>query len=255
MVDPKSIENTHPLRHVAIIMDGNNRWAKQRGLGGIAGHESGVERIRDVLLAAKKIGIDTMTLFAFSSENWKRPDLEVRGLMSLFSSYLKKEASELRADSVRLKVIGNRDHFSDRLKSLIDDTETLTGTGKLTLNLCVDYGGRWDIANAAKAMAAEVQMGRLRPSDIDEEIFGKYLRQDGIADPDLCIRTAGERRISNFLLWQLAYTELYFTDCYWPDFDANALEMAVNDYYSRQRRFGLRDETVAASGLGHDSHV
>jgi undecaprenyl diphosphate synthase len=175
--------------------------------------------------------------------------------MSLFSSYLKKEASELRADSVRLKVIGNRDHFSDRLKSLIDDTETLTGTGKLTLNLCVDYGGRWDIANAAKAMAAEVQMGRLRPSDIDEEIFGKYLRQDGIADPDLCIRTAGEKRISNFLLWQLAYTELYFTDCYWPDFDANALEMAVNDYYSRQRRFGLRDETVAASGLGHDSHV
>ena len=255
MVDPNSIENTHPLKHVAIIMDGNNRWAKQRGLGGIAGHESGVERIRDTLLAAQKIGIDTMTLFAFSSENWKRPDLEVSGLMSLFSSYLKKEAKALRDDSVRLKVIGNRSHFSERLKALINDTEAMTAKGKLTLYLCVDYGGRWDIAKTAQLMAAEVQVGRLRPSDINEEVFGKYLRQDGIPDPDLCIRTAGEKRISNFLLWQLAYSELYFTDCYWPDFNAKALEIAANDYYSRQRRFGLRDDSNSVSDLERGPHV
>lgn len=255
MVDPTPMGNAHPLKHVAIIMDGNNRWAKQRGLGGIAGHEAGVERIRDALRAAKKIGINTMTLFAFSSENWKRPDLEVRGLMSLFSSYLKKEDKALRDDGVRLKVIGNRGHFSDRLKTLINDTETLTANGTLTLYLCVDYGGRWDIANTAKTMATEVQMGRLRPSEINEEVFGKYLQQDGIPDPDLCIRTAGEKRISNFLLWQMAYSELYFADCYWPDFDAKALEMAANEYYSRQRRFGLRDDSDPVADLELDPHV
>ena len=169
MAESKPLANSHPLKHVAIIMDGNNRWAKQRGLGGVAGHEAGVERIRDSLHAAKGLGIDTITLFAFSSENWKRPDLEVRGLMSLFSSYLKKEAKALRDDSVRLKVVGSRSHFSDRLKALINDTETMTANGNLTLYLCVDYGGRWDIANTAKKMATEVQMGRLRPSDIDEK--------------------------------------------------------------------------------------
>jgi undecaprenyl diphosphate synthase len=255
MADPVTLENPHPLKHVAIIMDGNNRWAKQRGLGGIAGHEAGVERIRDALETAKRIGIDTITLFAFSSENWKRPDLEVRGLMSLFSSYLKKEAKALRDDNVRLKVIGNRTHFSDRLKALIGDTETMTANGNLCLYLCVDYGGRWDIANTAKKMATEVQMGRLRPSDIDEQVFAKYMLDDGIPDPDLCIRTAGEKRLSNFLLWQLAYSELYFADCYWPDFDAKALEMASNEYYSRQRRFGLREDGDPSQDLEHSAHV
>jgi len=255
MAESESLANPHPLKHVAIIMDGNNRWAKQRGLGGVVGHEAGVERIRDSLHAAKSLGIDTITLFAFSSENWKRPDLEVRGLMSLFSSYLKKEAKALRDDSVRLKVIGSRSHFSDRLKALINDTETMTANGNLTLYLCVDYGGRWDIANTAKKMATEVQMGRLRPSDIDEKVFGKYLLQDGIPDPDLCIRTAGEQRISNFLLWQLAYSELYFANCYWPDFDAKALEMASDEYYSRQRRFGLREEDDSSQPQEQDAHV
>jgi undecaprenyl diphosphate synthase len=255
MAESESLANPHPLKHVAIIMDGNNRWAKQRGLGGVAGHEAGVERIRDSLHAAKSLGIDTITLFAFSSENWKRPDLEVRGLMSLFSSYLKKEAKALRDDSVRLKVIGSRSHFSDRLKALNNDTETMTANGNLTLYLCVDYGGRWDIANTAKKMATEVQMGRLRPSDIDEKVFGKYLLQDGIPDPDLCIRTAGEQRISNFLLWQLAYSELYFANCYWPDFDAKALEMASDEYYSRQRRFGLREEDDSSQPQEQDAHV
>ncbi|ETN92242.1 Ditrans,polycis-undecaprenyl-diphosphate synthase ((2E,6E)-farnesyl-diphosphate specific) [Gammaproteobacteria bacterium MOLA455] len=231
----------HPLKHVAVIMDGNNRWAKQRGLSGVAGHEAGVERIRDILHAAKTRGIEVVTLFAFSSENWKRPELEVRGLMALFSSYLKKEAKKLRDDGVRLKVVGNRSHFSDRLKRLIDDAETLTASGQFTLVLCVDYGGRWDIASAAQKIATEVQMGRLRASDITEATVGKFLQTEGLPDPDLCLRTAGEQRISNFLLWQMAYTEFYFANCYWPDFDAAALNAAVDEYYSRQRRFGLRD--------------
>jgi len=240
MADPTAENSTHPLKHIAIIMDGNNRWAKERGLGGIGGHEAGVERIRDILKAAKARGVKVVSLFAFSSENWKRPDLEVRGLMSLFSSYLKKEAKALRDDGVRLKVVGNRSHFSDRLKRLIDDAETMTASGEFTLVLCVDYGGRWDIANAAQKVASEVQTGRLRPADIDEALLGKYMQMDGMPDPDLCIRTAGEQRISNFLLWQMAYTEFYFADCYWPDFDASALDLAIDEYYSRQRRFGLR---------------
>ena len=257
MADPIPMVSPHPLKHVAIIMDGNNRWAKQRGLGGITGHEAGVERIRGTLEAARSNGIDTVTLFAFSSENWKRPELEVRGLMSLFSSYLKKEAKALRDDGVRLKVIGSRSHFSDRLKRLISDTETMTASGKFTLNLCVDYGGRWDIARTAQTLASEVQMGRLRSADIDEETFNKYMQQGGIADPDLCIRTAGEQRISNFLLWQMAYTELYFADCYWPDFDGKALQIAVEEYYSRQRRFGLREESSSHSELdaGESAHA
>ena len=241
MADPTEMNSTHPLRHIAIIMDGNNRWAKERGIGGIGGHEAGVERIRDILKAAKQRGVKVVSLFAFSSENWKRPDLEVRGLMSLFSSYLKKEAKALRDDGVRLKVVGNRSQFSDRLKRLIDDAEAMTASGEFTLVLCVDYGGRWDIASAAQKVASEVQTGRLRPSDINEAVLSKYMQLDGLPDPDLCIRTAGEQRISNFLLWQMAYTELYFADCYWPDFDCAALETAIDEYYSRQRRFGLRN--------------
>ena len=241
MADPVADSSAHPLKHIAVIMDGNNRWAKERGLGGIGGHEAGVERIRVILKAAKARGVKVVSLFAFSSENWKRPDLEVRGLMSLFSSYLKKEAKALRDDGVRLKVVGNRSHFSDRLKRLIDDAENMTASGEFTLVLCVDYGGRWDITAAAQKVASEVQTGRLRPSDIDEALLGKYMQLDGLPDPDLCIRTAGEQRISNFLLWQMAYTEFYFADCYWPDFDSAALDLAIDEYYSRQRRFGLRD--------------
>jgi undecaprenyl diphosphate synthase len=247
MPESTSENYTHPLKHIAVIMDGNNRWAKQRGLSGIAGHEAGVERIRDILRAAKERNVEVVTLFAFSSENWKRPELEVRGLMSLFSSYLKNEAKALRDDGVRLRVLGNRSQFSDRLKRLIDDAEGITASGKFTLVLCVDYGGRWDIANAAQKIASEVQMGRLRPGDINEATVQKHLQSNGLPDPDLCIRTAGEQRISNFLLWQMAYTELYFADCYWPDFDPAALNTAIDEYYSRQRRFGLRNDNVVES--------
>ncbi|MCS5587846.1 MAG: polyprenyl diphosphate synthase [Porticoccaceae bacterium] len=240
----------HPLKHIAIIMDGNNRWAKQRGLSGIAGHRAGVERIREILPAARDHGVDTVSLFAFSSENWRRPAMEVRGLMSLFSTYLKKEAKTLRDDNIRLKVVGNRKQFSDRLNRLITDAETLTKAGALNLILYVDYGGRWDIVQVAQQLAAEVKAGTLRPSDITENSFDRCLYQDGISAPDLCIRTAGEQRISNFMLWQMAYTEFYFTDCYWPDFDNNALEHAITDYCQRQRRFGARS---TASELDHSA--
>ena len=250
MVEPIPMHNTHPLKHVALIMDGNNRWAKERGLSGIAGHEAGVERIRDILVTAKENGIEALTLFAFSSENWNRPDLEVRGLMSLFSTYLKKETKALRDDGVCLKVIGNRGEFSDRLKRIICDAETATANGKLTLYLCVDYGGRWDVTNTAKQLALEVQTGRLRPADISEELFDKYMQKDGIPDPDLCIRTAGDKRLSNFLLWQLAYTELYFTESYWPDFDGNAFNVAIDEYHHRQRRFGTRSSEKVLEAKG-----
>lgn len=230
----------HPLKHVAIIMDGNNRWAKQRGLSGVAGHKAGAERIRDLLPTARNQGIETVSLFAFSSENWNRPSLEVRGLMSLFSTYLKQEAKLLRDDSIRLRVIGSRERFSDRLNRQIVDAEKLTQSGVLNLHLYVDYGGRWEIAQAAKKMAENIEDGSLESKDICAESIDSYFSIEGLSAPDLCIRTAGEQRISNFMLWQMAYAELYFTDCYWPDFDQNALESAIEDYYSRQRRFGAR---------------
>lgn len=247
MTDSISDPAAHPLKHVAIIMDGNNRWATQRGLGGIAGHQAGVERIRDILRTAKNLNIEVVSLFAFSSENWNRPEFEVRGLMSLFSSYLKKEAKALRDDGVRLKVIGSRSRFSDRLKRLIDDAEKMTASGTCTLVLCVDYGGRWDITQAAQKIASDVQMGRLRASEITEETVASYIQLNGLPEPDLCIRTAGEQRISNFLLWQMAYTEFYFADVYWPDFDATAFQAAVKVYNARQRRFGLRAEESSSN--------
>ena len=238
---------SHPLRHVAIIMDGNNRWAKQRGLSGTAGHEAGVERVRDVLDASEKYDIDVLTLFAFSSENWNRPELEVRALMSLLASYLKKEVKQLKEGSVSLRVIGRRDHLSARLNKLIDDTESATAKGVRTLVLAIDYGGRWEITDAARELARQVQRGRIRPEDITEESMQQNMCMPDLPPPDLCIRTAGEQRISNFLLWHMAYTEFYFADCYWPDFDGAAFDMAIRNYQQRQRRFGTRDELLKGS--------
>jgi undecaprenyl diphosphate synthase len=239
-MNSKSKTSLHPLKHVAIIMDGNNRWAKQRGLSGIAGHRAGAERIRDLLPSARNLGVQTVSLFAFSSENWLRPPMEVRGLMSLFSTYLKKEAKLLRDDGIKLLVIGSKDRFSDRLNQQIKDAERLTASGELNLHLYVDYGGRWEIAQAAKKMAEKIEDGSLSSSDISSSDIDSYFLDNGLSAPDLCIRTAGEQRMSNFMLWQMAYTELYFTDCFWPDFDKNAFEHAIESYYSRQRRFGTR---------------
>ena len=237
----------HPLKHVAIIMDGNNRWAIQRGLSGVAGHKAGAERIRDLLPTARSQGIETVSLFAFSSENWNRPSLEVRGLMSLFSTYLKQEAKLLRDDGIKLRVIGSKERFSDSLNGHIENAEKLTQSGALNLHLYVDYGGRWEIAQAVKKMAQKIEDGSLESKDISAENIDGYFSLQGLSAPDLCIRTAGERRISNFMLWQMAYTELYFTDCYWPDFDQNAFESAIKDYYSRQRRFGARSSEHQAN--------
>ncbi|WP_320836830.1 polyprenyl diphosphate synthase [Zhongshania sp.] len=230
-------------RHVAIIMDGNNRWAKAQGLKSSAGHRAGVEVIRPLLKLVRERGVEIVTLFAFSSENWQRPSLEVQALMRLFSSYLDSETKQLHADGVRIRFIGKRDQFSANLRKQMDYSEQLTRFNRDTqLVIAVDYGGQWDIVSAAKSLAEQVQAGTLAPNDFDVELFDRHMSLADVPKPDLCIRTAGEQRISNFLLWQLAYSELYFTDCFWPDFDAAELDRALLAYAQRDRRFGGRDE-------------
>lgn len=238
------------LRHVAIIMDGNNRWAKQRGLAGVAGHKVGVERIRDAMSACEELGVEVLTVFAFSSENWKRPPFEVEALMSLFLLYLKNEAKALKKKGVRLRVIGNRDNFSPSIKKAIVAAEELTREGKMTLVIASDYGGRWDITQAAQKVAREVSEGRLSADDITEETLHEYTAMAELPPLDLLIRTGGEVRISNFLLWQCAYAELYFSDKLWPDFDGIELKKAAADFHDRQRRFGLTGDQITA-GAAH----
>lgn len=250
MTDHESGSGRWPLNHVAIIMDGNNRWAKARGLAGIAGHERGVERVRDVLDACNRHGIPYLTLFAFSSENWARPAGEVRALLSLFASYLRKEVPELERRGVRLKVIGERARFSRRLSRLIEEAEEATARGETTLTLAVDYGGRWDIVQASRRLAERVRAGELDPAAINEALFEAHLATAGLPAPDLCIRTAGEQRLSNFLLWQLAYAELYFSPVFWPDFDGHAFDLAVAAYHRRQRRFGRKSEQLGGGAEG-----
>jgi len=232
------------LRHIAIIMDGNNRWAKQHHLPGAAGHKRGVERVRDILEACRHTGVEVLTLFAFSSENWNRPSVEVKGLMTLFSIYLKKETAKLKAEGVCIRVIGGRERFSEKLKKQIEWAEGETAGGTMTLALAVDYGGRWDIAQAAQRLALQVQRGELQPQQINEERLGREMCLADLPPVDLMIRTSGEIRISNFLLWQCAYAEFYFTEQYWPDFDERELHKAFNEYHARQRRFGLRAEQL-----------
>lgn len=235
---------TNRLRHVAIIMDGNNRWAKQRNLPGAAGHKAGVERIRDAMSACKKLGVEVLTVFAFSSENWQRPPKEVEALMSLFHLYLKHEARKLRDEGVRLKVIGRRDRFSSKICQAIEAAEKLTEAGTTTLVIAADYGGQWDIANAAKLVAERVVSGELSSADINDETLHRFTQISELPPLDLLIRTGGEIRISNFLLWQAAYAELYFSELYWPDFDEPALCEAADAFYQRQRRFGKSGDQV-----------
>lgn len=234
------------LRHVAIIMDGNNRWAKQRGMPGVSGHKVGVERIRDVMAACQELGVEVLTVFAFSSENWQRPPKEVDALMSLFQLYLKNEAKALKKKGVALRVIGNRSRFSPAIQQAIASAEALTSGGKTTLVIAADYGGRWDIAQAAQALAIEVAEGRLAPADINETLLDSRTSLADLPPLDLLIRTGGELRISNFLLWQAAYAELYFSDKLWPDFDGVELKKAADSFYARQRRFGLTGDQLAA---------
>jgi len=237
------------LRHIAIIMDGNNRWAKQRGMSGVAGHKEGAERIRDIMSACQDLEIDVLTLFAFSSENWKRPSKEVEALLSLFQWYLKQETKELRKKNVRLKVVGNRDRFSPALQKAIARAEEQTRDGRTTLVIAADYGGRWDIARAARQMAERVQEGSLDVAQIDEHALHQHTSLAGLPDPDLLIRTGGEMRVSNFLLWQCAYAELYFSPTLWPDFGAEDLIAAAEDFRRRQRRFGLTSDQLSDTSL------
>lgn len=241
-----------PPRHVAIIMDGNNRWAKRRGLPGAAGHRAGVEAIREVLRTCRAQGVEVLTLFAFSSENWQRPSAEVSALMHLFSAYLTSEVRKLHQDNVRLRFIGARERLNGGLQKKMAEAERLTaGNTASTLVIAVDYGGQWDIVQAARTLAERVANGELRPADIDERVFNGATALAGLPPPDLLIRTAGEQRISNFLLWQLAYTELYFSDCFWPDFGELETLRALQAYAQRERRFGCRDEPADAVEAGN----
>ncbi len=237
--------SVNQLRHIAIIMDGNNRWAKQHGKSGTAGHKAGVERIRDVMAACQQHNVEVLTLFAFSSENWQRPRKEVEALMGLFLSYLKREAKKLKAEGVRLRIVGNRSRFSPRMQRSIAEAEALACEGETTLVIAADYGGRWDIAEAAKQIAADVVAGTLSLDQINEDALHERTALADMPAPDLLIRTGGDQRISNFLLWQSAYTELYFCEQYWPDFDGAALDEAVQEFNSRQRRYGLSGDQVA----------
>jgi undecaprenyl diphosphate synthase len=228
-----------PPAHVAIIMDGNGRWAKARSLPRIAGHRRGAEAVRRTVTAAGELGISYLTLFGFSSENWKRPIGEVDDLMGLLRHYLRGEIAELHGHGVRVRVIGERARLAADIVTLIDNAETLTaGNAGLRLTIALSYGGRAEIARAAGAIAAAVQSGRLAPEAIDEAVFARFLFTDGMPDPDLVIRTSGEQRISNFLLWQTAYSELVFTTTLWPDFGKSDLEKAVRDFHGRDRRYG-----------------
>ncbi len=234
-------------RHVAIIMDGNNRWAKARRLPSLAGHKAGVDAVRAVVDGCARYGIESLTLFAFSSENWRRPPTEVAGLMELFMLALKSKVKKLHKHNIRLMVIGDKSHFSAKLQEKIIEAERLTANNTgLTVNVAANYGGRWDILQATKALALRVQQGELEADAISEALFSDALSLAGQPLPDLCIRTGGERRISNFLLWQFAYTEFYFSPDYWPDFDLIALEAAFADFSQRQRRFGKTSEQVEA---------
>lgn len=236
--------NANYPTHIAIIMDGNNRWARARNLSGTAGHRQGAEAAKVIVNSCIARSIPYLTLFAFSSENWLRPKKEVQSLMALFLAILKRnEIQQMHDDNVRLQFIGNRASFSPRLQESMEKAEQLTaGNTGITISVAADYGGRWDIANAAREIANDAVSGNITAEQITTDLIQKHICLADIPAPDLCIRTGGERRISNFLLWQFAYTELYFTDCFWPDFDDAQLQIALDDYSQRVRRFGRHPE-------------
>ncbi len=225
--------------HVAIIMDGNGRWAKARGLPRTIGHRRGVEAVREAIKGSIELGVRYLTLFGFSSENWKRPAAEVSALMGLLRLYLRSEIADLHKNGVRLRIVGDRSRFETDIVALIDDAEALTADNqRLTLTIALSYGGRQEIIRAARRLAEEVAAGRLSVDQIDEAAFAEHLFTAGMPDPDLLIRTSGEKRISNFLLWQCAYAELVFTDVLWPDFARGDLDQAIQDFHRRDRRYG-----------------
>lgn len=238
-------------RHIAVIMDGNGRWAKQRFMPRVMGHQRGVETLRELVKACRQLGVEFLTVFAFSSENWRRPADEVSFLMSLFLKMLEREVVKLHENNIRLKIIGDRSRFDEKLKRSMGDAEQLTANNTaLTLTIAANYGGRWDVMQAVKAMLkAHPRLSQT----FTEEDLQPYLSMSDAPEPDLFIRTGGEQRISNFMLWQLAYTELYFTDTLWPAFDRNELDKAIASYRHRERRFGRTSEQVQGQPEGEQS--
>lgn len=228
-------------RHVAIIMDGNHRWAKRRHLPGAAGHRAGARNVRPVAEACADANVEILTLFAFSTENWQRPSREVNLLLDLMRNVLDNDIEELNQRGVRLRIIGDRSRFASDLQMRMNRAEAATRENRqMTLNIAANFGGRWDIARAARLLAGDVASGRLAADDVNEDVFSGYLSLGDVPAPDICIRTGGEARISNFLLWDFAYTELYFTEAFWPEFNAQELAAALSWFQERQRRFGRR---------------
>lgn len=246
--DQSALQGAKCPRHVAIIMDGNGRWASRRRLPRFAGHKAGVETVKGVVRACGEKGIEVLTLFAFSSENWRRPQEEVGLLMGLFMTALEQQVRKLHDHNIRLRIIGDRSAFSRTLQERIEAAESLTG-GNSGLNLVIaaNYGGRWDMTQAARTIAERVAAGAMTPDQINAGLVQSLLSLSDLPEPDLFIRTGGEKRVSNFMLWHLAYTELYFTDTLWPDFDRQAFEGALASFETRQRRFGRTGEQVATA--------
>lgn len=240
------INNERLPKHIAIIMDGNGRWAKEHGKQRIFGHQRGVQSVREVCEACAELGVEYLTLYAFSTENWNRPLAEVTGLMTLFAQTIKKEMDTFFKNDIRLNAIGDLERLPESNYKMLKETIDATKDNKrMTLTLALSYSGRWDLMQASRRMAADAAAGIIKPEDITQDTIDNYLSTAGIPDPELLIRTSGEERISNFLLWQLAYSELYFTPKYWPDFQKADLYEAILNYQRRERRFGKTSEQVA----------
>ncbi len=245
VLDNKPVVDGGNPRHIAIIMDGNGRWAQKRLMPRIMGHHAGVKAVRKIVEYCAKENIEVLSLFAFSSENWRRPKDEVSLLMELFMATLQSEVDKLDRNNIRLKIIGDKSAFPDKLQVKIREAETQTqGNSGLTLVIAANYGGRWDVTQATRKIIDGINRGEIQEQEISEQLISQHLVTGDLPEPDLFIRTGGEERISNFLLWQLAYTELYFTDELWPDFDQNQLEKAIRSFKGRQRRFGHTGEQV-----------
>ena len=241
----KEIDKYKLPKHIAIIMDGNGRWAKKKLLNRISGHMKGVDAVREVVTTCRELGIKVLTLYAFSIENWQRPKEEVKALMSLLNDYLLKERGEMIKNNIRLSAIGRLEDLPPAVQATLQETMKMTkDCDGMTLNLALSYGGRAEILHAAKRIISDLHEGKMRPEELTEKRFSEYLWTWGLPDPDLLIRTSGEFRISNFLLWQIAYTELYVTETLWPDFNREELLKAIADYQSRERRFGLTSEQL-----------
>jgi len=240
-----SVDNTQVPQHIAIIMDGNGRWAKNRHQPRFMGHRAGVKSVENIVKHCAEIGVNVLSLFAFSSENWKRPTKEVSLLMELFALSLKQQAKRLHKNNIRLKIIGDISKFSTSLQKQITQAQQLTknNTG-LTINIAANYGGHWDIAQSVRQLAEKVKTGELEPDAITEQMISSGLTTADLPEPDLFIRTGGEQRVSNFMLWQLAYTEFFFTDTLWPDFNSEELDNAITSFFQRERRFGKTSEQI-----------